>query len=337
MKPCISIIILNWKGWKDTIECLESLYQIKYPNYDVIIIDNKSEDDSLDKIQMYCEGKLKVNSEFFDYEPKNKPIEIYEYFQEELKSLKPNPENSHLPSNKKLTIIKNDKNYGFAEGNNIGIKYVLNKLDTEYILLLNNDTVVDKEFLNEMVKEAENNPKVGFLGPKTYYYDYNGKKDVINFAGGSLNLLKGSADHIGITEIDHNQYETRIVDYVEGSCLLIRKNVLEEIGLLETKYFSYWEDSDLCMRGLKKNHYSLYVAKSKIWHKISASSNNNFKIYYLTRNRIWFVKRYTNKGNYLKFLIYFFIISIYSLILYFFNKKVSYKCYLKGFKDGLFN
>ena len=110
MEPKVSIIILNWNGWKDTIECLESVYQINYTNYDVVIIDNKSEDDSLEKIQAYCEGKLKVYSEFFDYKSNNKPIEIYGYFQEELKFLKPSQIVSHTPSNKKLTIIKNNKN-----------------------------------------------------------------------------------------------------------------------------------------------------------------------------------------------------------------------------------
>ncbi|GFP33386.1 rhamnosyltransferase [Candidatus Hakubella thermalkaliphila] len=79
MNPKVSIIILNWNGWKDTIECLESLYQITYTNYDVIVVDNGSEDDSIEKIKGYCEGKIEVESKFFEYSGENKPIEIVEY------------------------------------------------------------------------------------------------------------------------------------------------------------------------------------------------------------------------------------------------------------------
>ena len=81
--PKVSIIILNWNGWKDTVECLESLYQITYPNYDVIVVDNGSEDESIEKIKRYCKGEIKVESKFFDYLPTNKPIKIIEYTREE--------------------------------------------------------------------------------------------------------------------------------------------------------------------------------------------------------------------------------------------------------------
>jgi len=83
MKPKVSIIILNWNGWKDTIECLESVYQITYPNYNVIVVDNGSEDESIEKIREYCKGKIKVESKFFEYNLGNKPIKIIEYTREE--------------------------------------------------------------------------------------------------------------------------------------------------------------------------------------------------------------------------------------------------------------
>ena len=76
MIPHVSIIILNWNGWKDTVECLESLYQINYPNYDVILVDNNSEDDSLEKLREYCSGSFRPESKFFNYEASNKPIEL---------------------------------------------------------------------------------------------------------------------------------------------------------------------------------------------------------------------------------------------------------------------
>jgi len=122
MNPKVSIIILNWNGWKDTIECLESLYQITYPNYDVILVDNGSEDESIEKIKEYCEGKIMVESKFFKYDPSNKPIKIIEYTREEAEGGGGKEKKiTNLPSDKKMILIKNEKNYGFAEGNNVGL------------------------------------------------------------------------------------------------------------------------------------------------------------------------------------------------------------------------
>ena len=167
MNPKVSIITLNWNGWKDTIECLESLYQITYPNYDIIVVDNGSKDESTAKLEIYCEGEIKVESKFFEYSGENKPIKIIGYTREEAEAGggKEN-EVAGLPSNRKLILIKNEKNYGFAEGNNSGMRYALKALNPEYVLLLNNDTVVDKEFLGVLVKAGMSYERIGICGAK---------------------------------------------------------------------------------------------------------------------------------------------------------------------------
>lgn len=117
MNPKVSIIILNWNGWEDTIECLESLYQITYPNYDVIVVDNCSKDESIEKIKEYAEGKIEVESKFFAFSDNNKPIKIVEYTREEAEAGGwKEKELENVPSNRKLILIKNEKNYGFAGG-----------------------------------------------------------------------------------------------------------------------------------------------------------------------------------------------------------------------------
>lgn len=330
--PNVSIIILNWNGSEDTIKCLESIYQINYPNYNVILVDNASKDNSIRKIKDYCKGKLEFKSDFLEYNSKNKPLTISEYTEKEINS----PEKIQNPTD--LTIIKNSKNYGFAEGNNIGIKFALNKMNTNYILLLNNDTVVDKDFLGELVDIAEKRDHIGFCGPKSYYYDFEGRKDVINFAGGSLNILKGHSYSIGVNEIDNGQYdEIRTVEYVEGSCMLVKKEVLEKIGLLDTAYFAYWEETDWCIRAQNAGYKSVYVPKAKIWHKVSASVDSPTKVYYYSRNRFLFLKKNATTKQMFIFLIYFFVFYFWLRNAQFIYYKTPEKIspFLKGVNDGL--
>lgn len=290
MNPKVSIIILNWNGWEDTIECLESLFQITYPNYDVIVVDNGSEDESIEKIKEYCEGKIRVESKFFEYNSSNKPIKIIEYTREEAEAGGgKEKEIKNMSSNEKLIIIKNEKNYGFAEGNNIGIRYALKALNPGYVLLLNNDTVVDKEFLGELVKVAGSDKTAGAVGSAIYLYH---KPKTIQSLGGKINMWIGRRRPI--TKIEENDSGIVEVDYVSGACILVKREVIENVGLLDEEYFTYVEDVDWCFR-IKRKGYKVYSSiKSLIWHKGSASTGggyNSFVIYHIFRNNFLFMRK----------------------------------------------
>lgn len=336
--PKVSIIILNWNGWKDTIECLESVYQINYSNYDIIVVDNGSENESIDKIKEYADGKLEVISRFFNYSRKNKPLRYFEFLpiEAEVNDGK-NNEITTLPSWKKLILIRNGKNLGFSGGNNIAIEYAIKVQNPEYILLLNNDTVVDGAFLDELVNIAESDKHIGFVGPKIY--NYNGIGDIINFAGGQLIMWQGKAVHIGLNKLDRSQFNTECaVDYIEGSCLLARRHTIETIGLLDPQYFLYWEETDWCMRARNSGYRLLYAPRAKIWHKGGASSNSTPISYYFSRNRFIFTKKYAARKQYTLFLVYFFgyelwLTSIVSL-LYHRNFK-EWIAFLKGVYEGM--
>lgn len=269
MFPIVSIIILNWNGWTDTIECLESLFQIDYPNYNVIVVDNNSQDQSINKIIDYCSGEIKIKSNFFKYNNSNKPITVIEYDKAESYE-NPNLINT-LPSNKKLFLIKNHLNHGFAEGNNIGMKFAQRNLCTDYILLLNNDTVVDKKFLTELVKAAEKK-KIGVLGPKIYYYDYGGKKDVIWSLGGLVNFKKFPGYH-EIRELNnYKSHSTIKCDYISGAAMMLKSKEIPIIELNKNFFFGC-EDVDLCIKLRKEGYDSVTVLDSHIWHKTGSSRN----------------------------------------------------------------
>jgi GT2 family glycosyltransferase len=338
--PRVAIIILNWNSWSDTLECLESVYQMTYPFFDVIVVDNGSENDSIEKIKEFAEGKIQVRSTFFTYSQENKPIDYFEYTRKVVDS--DGIEKANIlknPAGKNLIIIKNEKNYGFAEGNNIAIRLLLNTHLSKYILILNNDTVVDKMLINHLVFLAESDKKVGFVGPKTYYYNYNGRTDVINFSGGLLDMWRGNSYPIGFQEVDRGQYDkTRIVDYVEGSCFLANKEVFEKIGCLDKSFFTYWEETDLCIRASRSGYRLMYAPEAKIWHKVAASSKGKVKSYYFTRNRFFFMRRNATSAQFFCFLLYFFGFDLFyqsGKALIYHQDFQEFKLFIKGVFDGI--
>ncbi len=245
--PKVSIIVVNWNNKKDTAECLNSLLQVDYPNFQVLLVDNGSTDGSA------------------------------AFFRE------------HYPG---LKMIENKANLFFAEGNNVVLRQLMES-DTDYFFLVNNDTIVDKNILRELVKISESSPDIGIVGPKIYYYQPN---NVIWHAGGRLNYWRCDFGSIGIRQEDRGQFDqVRDVDYVAGCGLLIKKEVVCQIGFLDSSYVMYMDDPDWCVRAKKKGYRIVYVPAAKMWHKISASTGGGltpFKAYYKGKNTIKFFWKY---------------------------------------------
>jgi len=221
--PQIFVIILNWNGLEDTIECLESLRAINYPNYQVIVVDNGSEGDDAEALE----------NRYGDY----------------------------------LQIITNDHNAGFAEGNNIAIRLAMDQ-GADYMLLLNNDTLVDSEFVSEMVSVAEQVPEAGLLTGKVYY---DAVPDVLQTVGGKVNWWTGHIKGIGQGR-DQGQYDSiRDLDFVVGTAMLIRRSVVERVGYLDASFFFGSEDIDYSTRAKRAGFKVLFVPAAKVWHKAGAS------------------------------------------------------------------
>jgi len=333
MFPRVAIIILNWNGWKDTIECLESLYKINYLNYDVILIDNDSKDESIEKIWEYCSGGMEVNSKFFKYSNKNKPIKVFEISEDEARNNKVlnKDEYEKLNSNNRMILIKNKDNYGFTGGNNIGIRYALKNLNSNYILLLNNDTVVDPQFLNILVKEAQDD-NVGILGPNVYYYS---DPDRIVYIGGNINYYTGKITHPYFNEIK-NDLNISEIDYISGCSLLIKREVIEEVGLLNNQYFLYYEDTDWCLRAKNKGFKIIHAPEAKVWHKVldSIERNSIIALYYGVRNQFLLIRKNGKNRHKLIFFPYFTLSKIALLILFLVtNNKNKFFTVITAIKD----
>lgn len=195
----------------------------------------------------------------------------------------------------KIKIIKNNSNSGFAGGTNIGIKYAIDN-GAEYILLLNNDTIIDSKMIEIMIKTS--NEKV-VVSPKIYYFS---DSDTIWSAGGKINWNKGYTIQYGMNEIDKGQFEQiKNIDFATGCCMLIPKKIINEIGVLPEEYFLYFEDTEYCVKIRNSGYQIVYEPKAFMYHKVSATTggedNENY-VYYFSRNRLFFNKRYNNTRIY---------------------------------------
>jgi len=191
-------------------------------------------------------------------------------------------------------LIETGENLGFAEGNNRGILEA-KKRGAEMILLLNNDTVVAPTLLSELAKGAEKHPKVGVFGPKIYFYD---EPATLWYAGGGVDPKSGRCFHVGCGLPDSQKYkEKSLTDYVCGCALAIRSEVVDQVGLLDPRFFLIWEEIDWCYRARKAGFDCLVVPSARVWHKVSASfiegNRGPMWNYYYFRNRLLFHRKHS--------------------------------------------
>jgi GT2 family glycosyltransferase len=187
-----------------------------------------------------------------------------------------------------VTLLKTSQNLGYAGGNNVGISYALKK-NHSFVLLLNNDTLVDKDMLKSFSEAAEKNPHVGIFGGTPCLFSNPGKLDHL---GGVWNSKKARFDLIGKGENSSFCSEGPL-DYVCGCCILIRKEVFHKIGFLEPAYFLFWEETDFCIRAKRSGFDILVCHEAKLLHKVSASfiGGSVHKTYFWWRNRFLWIKR----------------------------------------------
>jgi GT2 family glycosyltransferase len=207
----------------------------------------------------------------------------------------------NLPSfpNLRVKIIENEKNLGFAGGQNVGIKYALEN-GADFVFILNNDTTIDKNLIPRLVKAA--NSGIGIAAPKIYFakgFEYHKnrykKEDlgkVFWFAGGKMDWENVIGHHRGVDDVDHGQYEKEEeIDFASGCAMLVSRKVFEKTGLFDKKYFLYYEDNDLSQRTRKSGFKVAYIPKAFMWHKNAGSaggSGSSLQDYYITRNRMLF-------------------------------------------------
>lgn len=251
----ITIIILNWNGQEDTIKCLDSVLKIDYKNFDVIVVDNGSQDDSITAI------------------------------------------NKQFPS---VQIIPTGKNLGYAGGNNVGIEAAL-KQKADYLLILNNDTVVAPELLTRLYSATKRHPPDTIFGPRIFYA---AQPDRIWFSSTRWNSNTLSYDFIGqgLTEDDLPSGDINS-DYICGAGFFCNTNTFRKIGLFEERFFLVYEESDWCQRAARLGSHCITVSDAKIWHAVASAfgtEESPLRTYFSNRNFLLWTERNINKIEHFK-------------------------------------
>jgi len=253
--PLVYIVILNWNGLSDSVECLNSIKVSNYTNYRVVLVDNCSTE---------------------------------------------NPSVFLRHSYPWVTVIENDRNLGFTGGNNLAIKYALTQ-GADYLWLLNNDTTVDACCLKHLVETAEVSDRVGMVSPVIYYSDDPRRKQ---FSGSCLDLENLTLSFPDLSDAVADTFMSGDNVALWGTALLIKAELIRRIGLLNEKYFAYWEDTEYSFRALRAGYENKVCPVAAIHHKTSSRETvrvSRHYHYYMVRNRILFCREHLTARKMVRF------------------------------------
>jgi GT2 family glycosyltransferase len=293
----VAVVIVNWNGWRECIECLDSLFSQNHRSFHAFVVDNDSHDMSIEHIVCWCNAP-KAESNWRRHEGVNRLSDEPNVGRVQHRVVERGGAGGLLPApdDCRLTLIHSGGNLGFAGGCNIGIK-AAGLQNFDYFWFLNADAVVDRQALVELIGRADKDTGIGMVGSTVRYYD---APDVVQAMGGArLDRSNGSTRHIGegarISDVPADGAAVeRDMAYIMGASMLVSQKYIAEIGLMEEDYFLYFEDADWAMRGSGKFSFG-YAPRSHVFHKWGANSHKAMPLFssgYYYRNRLRFVARF---------------------------------------------
>jgi GT2 family glycosyltransferase len=292
-EPRVAILLLNWNGWKDTVECLNSLFRLEYDNFTVILCDNASTDSSVERIREWSRDPVATDSPAHHRQGQSKgrglpaSIPLTELTRAEAEA-------GAADSVSRVLLVHNGDNLGFAQGNNVGLRYVLARPEIDYVWILNNDVVVDSESLTELVRCAQLEARVGGVGSTIFEYS---EPDVIQAAGGGVFSRRNIIPRL-ITRPRRRRgrspHAPPRLDFISGACMLVGVNELRHVGLIDEAFFIYCEDVDLGVRIRASGRHLLHARDSKIWHKggSTVGHRSTRHDYYTVRNMLALTRKH---------------------------------------------
>jgi len=285
----VAVVILNWKGWEDTIACIESMLRTQYEALSLFVCDNASPNDSVARLRGWVSEKLPgLNAERVAAGKVAMTVRDLA----DTPSLGPDGAVSGGGTGV-ITLIQTGANLGYAGGNNVGMRYALAEA-FDYFWVINNDTEVEPDAIGAIVDRMEKDPSIGLCGSTLIY---SGQRDLVqNLGGGGFSRFKGRGLPLGFQQavtkpVDQDSVEAQL-EYISGAAAMASRPFLEQVGLMQDDYFLYWEELDWSMRAAGRFKLG-YAAESVVYHKVGASIGTSdfgdstaFSDYYMVRNRV---------------------------------------------------
>lgn len=299
----VYIIIVNYNGWQDTIECVESILKSTYTNYQIIIIDNDSKNDSIANLKLYLDDQINIwiskshpLHKMFSHRIK-KPIR-YSFFDEEDKFI-----NQRYGLEDTVLLVKANSNAGFSSGNNIALKYILKKQEDACIWLLNPDMIINNNSLVKLLTCADEHQKKIF---GTIHKNYD-KPDLTVLYGG-WKVFK----NLGVVRPILNKSSISSLDFISGGSLFTHIDNFIKVGLLPEEYFLYWEEADWCEQARRKGLDFRVCEESICYDKGSTSigSGSNLAEYLYTLNSLRYAQKFYGRFNVLS-ITFFQIMKVF--------------------------
>ena len=284
------IVLLNYNAWEDSIECIQSLCRQSYPDYEIVVVDNQSSNDSRQQLLNWAQeqagNRLLPGFNLLEYSPAGfSTVQAQE--------------------NNYLTFIWSDKNGGFAYGNNIGIRYSFLEQSPHFIWLLNNDTTVLPDTLKIMtgcfLQHNSSSAKAGLVGCLQLYYHNPG---IVQTMYGRYNPVLGLPKEYGagLPVEEARKLPLVNIDYLSGACMLTHSSVIENTGMMSEDYFLFFEELDLAKRLQLAGYQLLFCSETSIMHKHGVSINDGtqgsatpFGDYHHFRSEYIFVRKFYKK------------------------------------------
>jgi len=288
LQPGVVIIVVHYRNWRDTLECLETIFRLDWPNFRVLLVDNGSADGSLDMIRSWAQGKGPPRwqpARWHDH-PLDKPIPYV------MTDADGGPSRGGGQDDTPLVMVPLGRNAGYAAGANAAMRMVREAGNAKYVWLLNNDTVVDRAALNELINTAEADDRIGMVGSRLLHYDR--PEAVQMLGGGTFNRWRGQTRHAGEAPAVEGCPSSLSLDYICGASMLVRMDLLASVGLMDERYFLYCEDLDWGLRARRDNWKLAYCPSSVVWHKGGGSipHKSPAQDYYAVRNSLLLTMRY---------------------------------------------
>jgi GT2 family glycosyltransferase len=280
----VCVIVLNWNGWQDTIECLESLWRLSQSDIQIIVVDNGSTDDSCDRILEWAIANRRDDVPYAGHHPSQE---------------KPQEDGSTvLFATTGFVVIEAETNGGYAAGNNVGIRWALASTDCELVWILNNDCVVEPDSLSCMMKAMSDDSQVQICGATVRSYQ---EPNRILMTGGtrlSHVTFHSTPVVLGVSERTQEIVQKRL-SYVSGACMLVRRSLFERVGLLSESYFLFFEEPDFMERAGRDCRLAV-AFDAIVYHKeggttgsVSATRHKSpLADYYSFRSRLVFVSAF---------------------------------------------